>query len=337
MKTTQAAIVSLRTDRKACKSRLRHGILATSAGVLVSLATMAGSSYGAIANYSNSGGSVNWGEAANWTGAVLPSNGDDLVFNNVFFPSTSANNFANPPVAPNPFLTNVNSITFGPLTGAKTLGGGALTIGAGGVTNNNAGTMTLAFTNGAGLGITLGAAQTWISAAGGLNVTAGVDTNGVGLIVNGAFNTAMSGVVTGAGSLTKNGTGTLTLSRANNYSGGTTANTGVLSISNGSALGAGTTTVVAGAELRATANMTLNNSVFFSGGGTISAATGTILTLGPWIWALPFLRETRFSAVLEIPGLSKLDRRSGFLVLVVTALSGWLLGLCVMAAALSAT
>ena len=337
MKTTQAAIVSLRTDRKACKSRLRHGSLATSAGVLVSLATMAGSSYGAIANYSNSGGSVNWGEAANWTGAVLPNNGDDLVFNNVFFPSTSANNFANPPVAPNPFLTNVNSITFGPLTGAKTLGGGALTIGAGGVTNNNAGTMTLAFTNGAGLGITLGAAQTWISAAGGLNVTAGVDTNGVGLIVNGAFNTAMSGVVTGAGSLTKNGTGTLTLSRANNYSGGTTANTGVLSISNGSALGAGTTTVVAGAKLRATANMTLNNSVFFFRGRHNLRSNRDNPNLGAVDMGATFPPGNEVFGSAGNTGVVQIGPQIGVLVLVVTALSGWLLGLCVMAAALSAT
>jgi autotransporter-associated beta strand protein len=57
-----------------------------------------------------------------------------------------------------------------------------------------------------------------------------------GVIDSGGFRMTNSGAIYGAGGLTKTGTGTLTLSRNNGYSGGTTISNGVLSLGNSNAL-----------------------------------------------------------------------------------------------------
>ncbi len=75
-----------------------------------------------------------------------------------------------------------------------------------------------------------------------LTNSAKVNTNG--------FDSAMSGVISGTGSLTKQGTGVLTLTGANTYSGGTTVSAGVLQLT-GSFAG----------------NITNNATVFFSPSG----------------------------------------------------------------------
>ncbi len=248
--------------------------LVTSLG-LGFLATM---TYAAPALYDNGGITFNWGEAANWTGNILPNNGDDLTFNtagNV----TGSNNLAQVPVGTNPFLINANSITIGALQPASHLGGGQLTVGAGGITNNSANTILLDFV---GTGLTLGAAQTWNAAAGALNVTSNVVNGGFLLTVAGASNTALSGVISGTGGITKNGAGTLTITGTNNYSGATNMNAGLVSINNSSALGTGNVNINNGGSLLGTANLTLTNpNIAFNAGGRISAATGTTLTVAP--------------------------------------------------------
>ena len=65
-------------------------------------------------------------------------------------------------------------------------------------------------------------------------VNAIIDTNGNDV----EFGYAL----TGDGGLTKNGTGTLTLSAKNTYSGGTTISDGILTFSDGDNLGSGTIT-----------------------------------------------------------------------------------------------
>lgn len=83
--------------------------------------------------------------------------------------------------------------------------------------------------------------------------------------------------------MTKSGDGTLVLSAANTYSGGTTLSSGTLQVENAAALGTGTLTFTGDATLRGNANVTLGNDITGVSGvsPTISAAAGTELTLAP--------------------------------------------------------
>ncbi len=85
-------------------------------------------------------------------------------------------------------------------------------------------------------------------------------------IGNNNSNQTYSGVLSGAGSLTKIGTGTLTLSGNNNFNGTTTISQGTLQVGNGGGtgtLGTGNTSIAAGA------NLTFNRGGSYTYGGTI--------------------------------------------------------------------
>jgi fibronectin-binding autotransporter adhesin len=98
-----------------------------------------------------------------------------------------------------------------------------------------------------------------------------VVTNGIAIAANSqlrhttAANATVASAVSGAGSLVKSGTGTLTLSAANTYSGGTTVSAGTL-IVNGSV--AGSTTVSGSGVLSGTG--TMGGAVTVGGGGTLA-------------------------------------------------------------------
>ncbi len=87
----------------------------------------------------------------------------------------------------------------------------------------------------------------------------------------------MSGVISDSGSMEKLGAGTLYLSAANTYSGGTTISSGSVTISNPNALGTGAVTINGGA-LDATPagnTQTFNNDIIVGdNGATVSVATG---------------------------------------------------------------
>lgn len=102
------------------------------------------------------------------------------------------------------------------LSGSGVAGGGALRNVSG--TNSFAGALTLA------------AASTLSAASGMLTVSGNIGNGGFDLSVTGPGNTTLSGLISGAGTLTKTGSGTLILSgsAANNYTGNTAVNEGMV-------------------------------------------------------------------------------------------------------------
>lgn len=87
--------------------------------------------------------------------------------------------------------------------------------------------------------------------------------NGIALTVDGGSDLGLSGIVSGqTGRLVKDGSGTLTLSGANTYAGGTSLRAGSLLLNNAQALGGGALTVDGAATLGNSANVSrLTNAI----------------------------------------------------------------------------
>ena len=151
------------------------------------------------------------------------------------------------------------------LSGPNTFGGAGQTV------TINAGSLQIA-SNG-----NLGNAANSLTFNGGSLLLGGALVSGRNVVLNGSgdLNTnnnaaSLSGVVSGAGGLTKSGAGTLTLSGANTYSGGTILNAGTLSISSDTNLGAGSL------QLNNGATLLTNGSFSFTHGFVLGAPTGPV-------------------------------------------------------------
>jgi autotransporter-associated beta strand protein len=161
--------------------------------------------------------STSWSDGANWTPAGAPVPGDDLVF-----PGGAGNLSNNNNIAAG---TSFNSITFTGASGGYSLGGNAIQLSAGGITANN----TSGF-NVVTLNIALAASQTF-SLQAELDLNGNLDLGANNLVVDGSGATSFfQAVISGSGSLTKNGTATLVYAGTspNTLTGTTTVDAGTL-------------------------------------------------------------------------------------------------------------
>ncbi len=156
-------------------------------------------------------------------------------------------------------------------------------VSSGGALRNlaNSNTWSAAITLGAG-----GASAA--SDAGTLTLSGGVTGATQPLTVSGAGNTIVNSVIgTTSGTLTKYGTGTLTLSAINTYTGSTSIYAGIVSISADSGLGTApgspvsTQITLAGGTLATTSALTIGSTrgiLLSAAGGTLDVAASTTLT-----------------------------------------------------------
>ncbi len=214
--------------------------------------------------------SDNWSLNTNWLGNVAPVDGDDLVFpQGASRKSTTFNNIVG---------ASFSSITIDG-TGYTISGNGIfLTSGTNGIVfGSNAGPTTLS------VGINVATAHGWMITQ--PLAMSGSITLAAQLTVDTTANVAFTGVIDGASSLRKAGTGTLTLSGNNFYGGQTAIVEGTVVVQHNNALGlsgsvASRTTVNDGAVL-ALDGVSLNIAETLSlngqgtGGGAVRMLSGS--------------------------------------------------------------
>ena len=106
--------------------------------------------------------------------------------------------------------------------------------------------------------------------------------NGDGSIeIGSGKNLTLSGVVSGSGAITKTGAGTLTMTKANSYGGGTTISEGTVKLTEAGTLGSGSVTVNENAtlEFAHASNQTISNDIIGLGSVT-KTGTGTLTLSG---------------------------------------------------------
>jgi autotransporter-associated beta strand protein len=214
----------------------------------------------------SSGANINW--ATDITGATdAPAQPTNLT--NVYFSATGATNLT---VASLGQDYTFNTLNFNNAAGAVTLNnGGSNTLTLNGGLNTDAGA-PLATVN---VPVILGLGQTWTN-NGQLVLGAPLTTGGNSLTLAGTGTTAISGAISGASALSVNpsatDTGTVTLSGANNYTGGITLLAGALTLQNNQSAATGSISV--GSSLVANSILTIDT------GATVALASGSTFQVG---------------------------------------------------------
>jgi autotransporter-associated beta strand protein len=202
-----------------------------------------------------------WGEkslAAGWTNNASPTNGSTVIF------SGGAGTVTN-----DEQVSSLASVSFSNTTGSITLAGSAFAVGTNGIANLSGNAHTV------GNNILLAGDATFNAVSNNLTFAGNVNNADSRLMVDGAHNTSIEGAVSGAGGLTKTGSGKLVLSGANTYEGGTVIAAGTLQIGNGGtngALGSGAVTNNAAMIFNRSDNTTVANLI---------SGTGSVAKTGP--------------------------------------------------------
>ena len=187
-------------------------------------------------------GNSNWGTKQNWASGKTPATGDLLQFTNSSRTTLNNNIAANTSFSGINFTTNASAFNFS---------GNAVAL-TGGITNSSQSLQT----------INLAIANNDLTS---LVVT----TSGSG------GNITLGGVISGTNSLIASGSGTLTLTGSNSYTGTTTVSSGTVSLSNTGKLSGTTNVVVNGGSLLLGGNNSINPSANLTlGGGTLSLGAG---------------------------------------------------------------
>jgi hypothetical protein len=160
---------------------------------LLAMAVLGLSSFAAINPWDGGGSNDNWTNGANWfalfgPGAAPPNNGTA----NIVMPASGG--LVQTPIIDVPY--SIDSLAFGNGDGQFViLGAAELTIGAGGITNNDADIQSV-------IGpVKLSANQTWNAAAGRLQMDA-VNLNSFNLTLAGAHPIDMISLIAGTGGIT---------------------------------------------------------------------------------------------------------------------------------------
>src|SRR5262245_42781069 len=206
--------------------------------------------------------SVNWADAANWSGGTVPATGDSLQF--------GAAGTAGTTLVDNlmfPALYTLSDITFTAAAPTYTI-------------NNSSGTR--------GFNFNTGTITDQTAALENLNDNIVISTALTATMSNGGT-LALGGVISGPGTLTTAGNGTLALSGNSSFSGGVTLGGGNLNIGRATALGTGALTISTSATIDNTSGnaltlstnnaLNINADLTFTGTNNLNFGTGTV-TLG---------------------------------------------------------
>jgi autotransporter-associated beta strand protein/T5SS/PEP-CTERM-associated repeat protein len=239
------------------------------------------------------------GETTINAGTVAISNGSSFGSNTVTFASngTTVAALASVQVTNNYALTGNGTMD----VGANVLTNSGVISGAGSLTKAGAGTMvlgaantyaggttinagTVAISNGSSFGsntVTFASNGTTVAALASVQVTNNYALTGNGTMDVGANVLTNSGVISGAGGLTKAGAGTMVLGAANTYTGGTTINAGTVAISNGASFGSNTVTFASnGTTVAALASVEVTNNYALTGSGTMDVGANILTNSG---------------------------------------------------------
>ncbi|HZJ17008.1 MAG TPA: autotransporter-associated beta strand repeat-containing protein, partial [Chthoniobacteraceae bacterium] len=145
------------------------------------------------------------------------------------------------------------------------------------------------------------------SLAGAGTVNLGATGGNVLWIGNDGSSTTFSGTITGAGDLAKTGTGILTLTGTNDYTGNTMINAGVLAIDSDTRLGNGGGLSFGGGTLQTTAGLTTGRAVTInSGGGTIDTNGNDVVLSGSISGSVDGITKAGAGRLI-ISGLANID------------------------------